>query len=112
MKNAEGNGFANGNGGATKSRGQEWEAGTDYTRWRMKDDRGTQTWHYLESDEEVEKWPQSTADKWYLGMDTVSAPPLYMSWQLCGCKAIYADTFPYAENARPPAREDTPPSYT
>ena len=77
MKNAGGNGFANANGGATKSRGQEWEAGTDYTRWRMKDDRGTQTWHYLESDEEVEKWPQSTADKWYLGMDTVSAPPLF-----------------------------------
>lgn len=56
---ANGNGHANGG------------AATDYTRWRMKDDRGTQTWHYLESDDEVKAWPQSTADKWYLGMDTV-----------------------------------------
>jgi lanosterol synthase len=45
---------------------------TDYTRWRLKNDRGCQTWHYLESDEEIKAWPQSTADKWYLGMDTVS----------------------------------------
>lgn len=37
----------------------------------MKDDAGTQTWHYLESDEEAKAWPQSIADKWYLGMDTV-----------------------------------------
>ncbi|KAJ4293414.1 Lanosterol synthase erg7A [Kalmusia sp. IMI 367209] len=47
-----------------------FEKGTDRSRWRMKDDRGTQTWHYLESDEECKLWPQSTADKWYLGMDT------------------------------------------
>ena len=45
---------------------------TDYTRWRLRDDRGVQTWHYLESEEEVKAWPQSTADKWYLGLDTVS----------------------------------------
>jgi lanosterol synthase len=44
---------------------------TDLTRWRLLDDRGRQTWHYLNSDEEVKKWPQSTADKWYLGLDTV-----------------------------------------
>jgi lanosterol synthase len=42
---------------------------TDRTRWRLKDDRGCQTWHYLESDEEA--WPQSTADKYFLGLDTV-----------------------------------------
>jgi lanosterol synthase len=44
---------------------------TDYSRWRLKDDRGVQTWHYLETEEEVKEWPQSTADKWYLGLDTV-----------------------------------------
>lgn len=70
-----GNGHANGNKAATTKgssmRTEDWEAGTDHTRWRMKDDRGTQTWHYLESDEEVKAWPQSRADKWYLGMETV-----------------------------------------
>jgi lanosterol synthase len=44
---------------------------TDYTRWRLKDDRGCQTWHYLTSDEEVKAWPQSTADKYFLGLNTV-----------------------------------------
>lgn len=47
---------------------------TDYTRWRLKDDRGCQTWHYLESEEEIKAWPQSTADKYFLGMETVSLP--------------------------------------
>lgn len=45
---------------------------TDYTRWRLKNERGCQTWHYLQSDEQIKAWPQTTADKWYLGMDTVS----------------------------------------
>ena len=43
---------------------------TDYTRWRLKDDRGCQTWHYLETDEELKAWPQHTADKYFLGLDT------------------------------------------
>ncbi|KAH8430406.1 terpene cyclase/mutase family protein [Aspergillus melleus] len=41
---------------------------TDYSRWRLLDDRGRQTWHYLESDEENEQWPQSIADKYFLGL--------------------------------------------
>lgn len=44
---------------------------TDYSRWRLRDDDGRQTWHYLESDEENEKWPQSVADKYFLGLPTV-----------------------------------------
>lgn len=44
---------------------------TDYSRWRLRDDRGRQTWHYLEEDEQVKKWPQSVADKYHLGMPTV-----------------------------------------
>ena len=44
---------------------------TDYTRWRLRDDRGCQTWHYLHTDEEVEAWPQSAADRYFLGMETV-----------------------------------------
>src|SRR5690242_6422170 len=44
---------------------------TDYSRWRLKDDRGCQTWHYLQTEEEVKAWPQSAADKYFLGMETV-----------------------------------------
>lgn len=47
---------------------------TDYTRWRLLDERGRQTWHYLQTDEEVEQWPQSTADKYHLGLPTVNTP--------------------------------------
>jgi hypothetical protein len=45
---------------------------TDYSRWRLLDERGRQTWQYLRTDEEVEKWPQSVADKYHLGLSTVS----------------------------------------
>jgi hypothetical protein len=44
---------------------------TDYSRWRMLDERGRQTWHYLEDDQAAEKWPQTTADRWFLGLPTV-----------------------------------------
>ncbi|KAI2487984.1 Terpene cyclase/mutase family member [Pyrenophora tritici-repentis] len=54
--------------GVVKSK--EGHEKTDYSRWRLKDDRGCQTWHYLTSDEEMKAWPQSTADKYFLGLDT------------------------------------------
>jgi lanosterol synthase len=44
---------------------------TDYSRWRLLDERGRQTWHYLEADEDVKEWPQSVADKYHLGLPTV-----------------------------------------
>jgi lanosterol synthase len=44
---------------------------TDYSRWRMLAKEGRQTWHYLEDDAEVEEWPQSMADKYYLGLPLV-----------------------------------------
>jgi lanosterol synthase len=47
---------------------------TDYSRWRMRDDHGRHTWQYLEDDEEAKKWPQTYADKYYLGLPLVSAP--------------------------------------
>ena len=43
---------------------------TDYSRWRLRNENGVHTWDYLTSDEEVERWPQTIADKWYLGLDT------------------------------------------
>lgn len=44
---------------------------TDYSRWRLLDDDGRHTWHYLETDEELKKWPQTIADKYHLGLETV-----------------------------------------
>jgi lanosterol synthase len=35
------------------------------------DDDGRQTWHYLEDDEQNKEWPQSVADKYFLGLQTV-----------------------------------------
>lgn len=46
---------------------------TDVTRWRCMDDDGRLTWHYLEDEEDAKEWPQSYADKWYLGLDLVSS---------------------------------------
>lgn len=49
---------------------------TDYSRWRLLDESGRQTWHYL-TDDDIEKWPQSVADKYHLGLPTVW-PPSYL----------------------------------
>ena len=46
-------------------------AKTDRCRWRLLDERGRQTWHYLEADDELKDWPQSIADKYFLGIETV-----------------------------------------
>ncbi|KAF8517972.1 terpenoid cyclases/protein prenyltransferase alpha-alpha toroid [Hysterangium stoloniferum] len=44
---------------------------TDYSRWRLKaDDNGRHIWHYLKTDEECVAWPQTTYDKYWLGLDT------------------------------------------
>lgn len=48
------------------------EERTDYSRWRMHDDCGRHTWRYLEDDDEAKKWPQTYADKYYLGLPLVS----------------------------------------
>ncbi|KAJ7623474.1 terpenoid cyclases/protein prenyltransferase alpha-alpha toroid [Roridomyces roridus] len=42
---------------------------TDYTRWRLLvSDSGRHTWKYLKTDEECAKWPQTSEDKFWLGM--------------------------------------------
>ncbi|KAL2040524.1 hypothetical protein N7G274_006503 [Stereocaulon virgatum] len=41
---------------------------TDIYRWRLRDERGCQTWHYLRTDQETEVWPQSIADRYFLGL--------------------------------------------
>jgi len=45
---------------------------TDHGRWRMRDDEGRHTWHYLDDDEAAKEWPQTYADKYYLGLPLVS----------------------------------------
>lgn len=80
-RSMESAGAANGNGNCSKSHNDSTINGdvkapqlserTDYTRWRMLDDAGRQTWHYLEDDQDVKEWPQSTADKYFLGLPTV-----------------------------------------
>ena len=54
---------------------------TDIQRWRLLDERGRQTWHYLETDGEVKKWPQSVADRYFLGLPLVS---IDAQFELCG----------------------------
>lgn len=44
---------------------------TDYSRWRLLDEEGRHTWHYLTTDEQLNAWPQTTADKFHLGLPTV-----------------------------------------
>ncbi|KAH8656633.1 oxidosqualene:lanosterol cyclase-like protein [Tricladium varicosporioides] len=41
---------------------------TDRTKWRLLSERGRHVWQYLEDDEDAEEWPQSYAEKWYLGL--------------------------------------------
>lgn len=48
---------------------------TDRTRWRMRNDESRHTWHYLEDDEAAKAWPQTYADKYYLGLPLVCQRP-------------------------------------
>ncbi|PPQ66646.1 hypothetical protein CVT26_009400 [Gymnopilus dilepis] len=44
---------------------------TDYSRWRLLvNDGGRHTWHYLRTDEELERWPQNEVDRFWLGLKT------------------------------------------
>lgn len=51
---------------------QKYPPATDLTRWRLKVHDGSQVWHYLESDAELAAWPQSKADKYFIGLPCVS----------------------------------------
>ncbi|KAK4239113.1 terpenoid cyclases/protein prenyltransferase alpha-alpha toroid [Achaetomium macrosporum] len=53
---------------ATKRVRPAIEERTDYSRWRLRDDHGRHTWRYLEDDEELQSWPQTLADKYFLGL--------------------------------------------
>lgn len=62
---------ANGSANGSAKQDHQVDLKTDHLRWRMKDVDGRQTWHYLESEEQLKAWLMTSADKYYLGMDTV-----------------------------------------
>lgn len=55
----------------TETKQSKVRENTDITRWRCLDEDGRLTWRYLEDDDAAEAWPQTYADKWYLGLDLV-----------------------------------------
>lgn len=71
-KRGQANGHVNGKQDGDVNRIQHpQDAKTDYSRWRMLDEDGRHTWHYLDSEEDAKEWPMTYADRWYLGLDTV-----------------------------------------
>ncbi|MCJ1398857.1 Lanosterol synthase (Oxidosqualene--lanosterol cyclase) [Xylographa trunciseda] len=56
------------NGAIEKAGTSVVDAKTDLNRWRLLDEDGRQTWHYLESEDEIKAWPQSIADRHHLGL--------------------------------------------
>lgn len=81
---------------------------TDYARWRLVDEEGRQTWRYLESDEENQKWPQSIADKYHLGLPTVfDAQLAQCDLELTSNDAIGSSRTPRGQDAVRSCREWT-----
>jgi lanosterol synthase len=69
VANGSAHGSANGQDGADAIDPSQEKV--DRSRWRLLNESGRHTWHYLKSDKEVEEWPQTTADKYHLGLPTV-----------------------------------------
>jgi lanosterol synthase len=78
---------ANGSTNGTIKPLQDYDAElkTDHSRWRMRNVDGRQTWHYLESDEQLKAWPMTAADKYYMGQDTVRQQ------KLLPARCLYSD---------------------
>ena len=53
---------------------------TDYSRWRLAlTDDGGHTWHYMHTDEEAKRWPQTVLDRYWLGLPVVRVSSLISS---------------------------------
>lgn len=59
--------------GSRASKRTKVPARTDYSRWRLLDEKGRLTWHFLEDDEKIKAWPQSLADRYFLGLSLVES---------------------------------------
>ncbi len=66
VANGHANGSANGHVDTSAS-----DKKTDYSRWRLLNEDGRHTWHYLTDDEDMSEWPQTAYDQYFLGRDTV-----------------------------------------
>lgn len=81
------------------------KSATDLTRWRLLNERGRHTWHYLTTDEAVQAWPQSIADKHFLGLPVVSFyPSLGLLCAYAGAKLIWAGSRIFQTFPRPRLR--------
>ena len=69
-KPVQANGFAAANRQSKTTSRPVKDTKTDFSRWRLLDENGRHTWNYLRNDEEIQKWPQSVADKYHLGIPT------------------------------------------
>lgn len=49
----------------------ELDEPTDLHRWRLLDERGRQTWHYMTTDNDFKAWPQTIADRYHLSLPLV-----------------------------------------
>jgi hypothetical protein len=93
---------------ATKRQRPELEDRTDFSRWRMRDDHGRQTWQYLEDAEAAENWPQTIADKYFLGLPLVS---VFAACMHLSVRALVADSTRLLSPPgppRPPQTQETP----
>lgn len=76
-RNANGhvNGQANGHANGSAHVPHVSDTSTDRSRWRLEVGEGNRhVWHYLKSDDDLQKWPQSIADKYFVGLPTVMPP--------------------------------------
>lgn len=74
------------NGSTRETAKSNVEGKTDYARWRLRDDDSRHTWHYLTDDDEVDKWPQSNAEKYFLNLPLVRPEPMTLH--------VFADSLP------------------
>jgi hypothetical protein len=51
---------------------------TDPERWRLELDHGAHSWRYLSERDLKRAAPQSTAEKYFLGLPIVSFPTLHL----------------------------------
>lgn len=71
----------------------EDQATTDINRWRLNDDHGRHTWHYLETEEQAKLWPQTPADRYHLGLSMVCTH-LQRVFYPSTCPTDHVDTEP------------------
>ena len=100
----------NGNGhtypqGSMKGADPVADEKTDIQRWRLLDERGRQTWHYLDSTERAKEWPQTTADRYFLGLDLVGrqffTPTSIRHWLIASPHRMFPNFLMLGRHSKP-----------